>query len=122
MPIYEYNCAKCGKTFEIIQKMSDNPLKTHAKCGGKLTKLISRGGFQFKGTGWYVTDYARKGQNPSSDSGSEGSKTSESSTKSATDSKDGGSEKTPAATASATPATSESKDKPSRKSKKTGDS
>src|SRR5262245_60342501 len=60
MPIYEYSCAKCGKTIEVIQKMSDKPLKTHAGCGGKLTKLISAAGFQVKGTGWYVTDYARK--------------------------------------------------------------
>jgi putative FmdB family regulatory protein len=61
MPIYEYECSKCGKTFEVIQKMSDKPLKKHAGCGGTLTKLISAAGFQFKGTGWYVTDYARKG-------------------------------------------------------------
>ena len=61
MPIYEYECGKCGKTFEVIQKMSDKPLKKHEKCGGSLTKLISAAGFQFKGTGWYVTDYARKG-------------------------------------------------------------
>jgi len=60
MPIYEYECAKCGKTIEVIQKMSDKPLKQHEGCGGKLTKLISASGFQFKGTGWYVTDYARK--------------------------------------------------------------
>lgn len=60
MPIYEYECAKCGKTIEVIQKMSDKPLKKHASCGGSLTKLISAAGFQFKGTGWYVTDYARK--------------------------------------------------------------
>lgn len=60
MPIYEYECAKCGKTFEIIQKMSDKPLKKHKDCGGTLTKLISASGFQFKGTGWYVTDYAKQ--------------------------------------------------------------
>src|SRR5215469_1315180 len=60
MPIYEYECAKCGKTIEAIQKMSDKPLKKHEGCGGTLTKLISAAGFQFKGTGWYVTDYARK--------------------------------------------------------------
>ena len=60
MPIYEYECAKCGKTIEVIQKMSDKPLKKHEGCGGSLTKLISAAGFQFKGTGWYVTDYARK--------------------------------------------------------------
>ena len=61
MPIYEYECSKCGKTIEVIQKFSDKPLKKHAGCGGNLTKLISASGFQFKGTGWYVTDYARKG-------------------------------------------------------------
>jgi putative FmdB family regulatory protein len=60
MPIYEYECKKCGKTIEVLQKMSDKPLKKHAGCGGTLTKLISAAGFQFKGTGWYVTDYARK--------------------------------------------------------------
>src|SRR6266702_3986383 len=60
MPIYEYECSKCGNTIEVIQKMSDKPLKKHAGCGGALTKLISAAGFQFKGTGWYVTDYARK--------------------------------------------------------------
>ena len=61
MPIYEYECAKCGRRIEAIQKMSDKPLKKHEGCGGTLTKLISAAGFQFKGTGWYVTDYARKG-------------------------------------------------------------
>src|SRR6516164_8799890 len=60
MPIYEYECAKCGKRIEAIQKMSDKPLKKHEGCGGSLSKLISAAGFQFKGTGWYVTDYARK--------------------------------------------------------------
>src|SRR5690349_16838225 len=65
MPIYEYECSKCGKTIEVIQKMSDKPLKKHEGCGGGLTKLISAAGFQFKGTGWYVTDYARKGQGES---------------------------------------------------------
>ncbi len=60
MPIYEYHCAKCDQTIEVIQKMSDKPLKKHEGCGGMLTKLISAAGFQFKGTGWYVTDYARK--------------------------------------------------------------
>src|SRR5215475_10853588 len=60
MPIYEYKCTKCGERIEVIQKMSDKPLKKHADCGGTLHKLISAAGFQFKGTGWYVTDYARK--------------------------------------------------------------
>ena len=63
MPIYEYACSKCGKTIEVIQKFSDPVLKKHQGCGGSLTKLISASGFQFKGSGWYVTDYARKGKN-----------------------------------------------------------
>ena len=63
MPIYEYACKKCGKTIEVIQKFSDPVLKKHQGCGGSLTKLISASGFQFKGSGWYVTDYARKGKN-----------------------------------------------------------
>ena len=71
MPIYEYSCSKCGKTIEVIQKFSDPVLKKHQGCGGTLTKLISASGFQFKGSGWYVTDYARKGQ---SGGDSEGSK------------------------------------------------
>ena len=61
MPIYEYRCAKCGNVFEVLQKFSDAPLKKHEKCGGKLEKLISAAGLQFKGEGWYVTDYARAG-------------------------------------------------------------
>jgi len=70
MPIYEYNCKKCGQTIEVIQKFSDPILKKHNGCGGALTKLISASGFQFKGTGWYVTDYARKGK-PNSDASAE---------------------------------------------------
>jgi putative FmdB family regulatory protein len=73
MPIYEYSCSKCGKTIEVIQKFSDPVLKKHQGCGGKLTKLISAAGFQFKGTGWYVTDYANKGKNRDSE-GSKGVK------------------------------------------------
>ncbi|HVN78452.1 MAG TPA: FmdB family zinc ribbon protein [Terriglobia bacterium] len=67
MPIYEYRCEKCGHHFEVIQKFSDEPLRTCSSCKGKLTKLISQTSFQFKGSGWYVTDYAKKSQ-PRSDS------------------------------------------------------
>lgn len=74
MPIYEYECAKCGKTIEVIQKMSDKPLKKHAACGGTLTKLISAAGFQFKGTGWYVTDYARKGSGDNAETAKDNAK------------------------------------------------
>ncbi len=63
MPIYEYQCSKCGNVFEVLQKFADKPLKKHEKCGGKVQKLISRSGFQLKGGGWYATDYARAGAN-----------------------------------------------------------
>jgi putative FmdB family regulatory protein len=57
MPIYEYECADCGKKFEIFQKISEEPLKDCNDCGGRLHRLISMCSFQLKGTGWYVTDY-----------------------------------------------------------------
>ena len=58
MPIYEYSCRKCGAHVEAMRKVSDKPLVKHAGCGGRLEKEWSRTGFQFKGSGWYVTDYA----------------------------------------------------------------
>jgi putative FmdB family regulatory protein len=60
MPIYEYECTKCGKIEEIFQKFSDKPLVKCKHCSGKLHKLISHSSFHLKGTGWYVTDYANK--------------------------------------------------------------
>ncbi|MEP7148894.1 MAG: zinc ribbon domain-containing protein [Acidobacteriota bacterium] len=60
MPIYEYKCRKCGEHFERRQTLSDEPLKSCEKCGGGLEKQWSLSGFQFKGAGWYVTDYAGK--------------------------------------------------------------
>jgi putative FmdB family regulatory protein len=60
MPIYEYTCQKCKAHTEILQKITDKPLTRCKKCGGKLEKQWSQTGFQFKGTGWYVTDYASK--------------------------------------------------------------
>ena len=60
MPIYEYECSKCGKIEEAFQKLSDKPLNKCADCGGKMHKLISHSSFHLKGTGWYVTDYANK--------------------------------------------------------------
>lgn len=60
MPIYEYKCNECGEHFEKRQSISDEPLKTCEKCGGGLEKQWSLSGFQFKGGGWYVTDYAGK--------------------------------------------------------------
>jgi putative FmdB family regulatory protein len=63
MPLYEYRCAQCDRVFEIIQKFSDEPLTVHEGCGGKVERLISAPGLQFKGSGWYITDYARAGAN-----------------------------------------------------------
>ncbi len=60
MPIYEYKCLKCGAVLEALQKISDKPLKKCPKCKGPLKKVISPPALQFKGTGWYVTDYAQK--------------------------------------------------------------
>src|SRR5262249_39645916 len=62
MPIYEYQCQTCGKKTELIQRMADPPLATCPQCGGEVKKLISSPAVQFKGTGWYVTDYAGKGK------------------------------------------------------------
>jgi putative FmdB family regulatory protein len=63
MPLYEYQCENCGDVFELIQKFSDEPTAIHEKCGGKVHRLISAPALQFKGTGWYVTDYAKGGSN-----------------------------------------------------------
>ena len=94
MPLYEYKCNSCGKNFEVLQKFSAAPLEIHAECGsGPVERLISPPAFQFKGTGWYVTDYAKSsGSGPakggdSKDSGSSESKSSESSAKSDSSSK-----------------------------------
>jgi putative FmdB family regulatory protein len=63
MPIYEYKCQQCGAHLEVRQSVSDAPLTTCEKCHGRLEKQWSLSGFQFKGAGWYVTDYSRKGSN-----------------------------------------------------------
>ena len=60
MPIYESQCAKCHTRFEVVQKSSDARLKKCEKCGGPLKKLVSASAIQFKGNGWYITDYAKK--------------------------------------------------------------
>ncbi len=61
MPIYEFRCKKCHDQIEVFQKLSDKPPTRCRKCGGRLEKQFSRTSVQFKGQGWYVTDYARKG-------------------------------------------------------------
>jgi len=61
MPLYEYECEACGHRFEVIQKFSDAPIEKCPSCGSKVRKLQSAPAFQFKGSGWYVTDYAKTG-------------------------------------------------------------
>ena len=60
MPIYEYECAKCGREFELMQKISDKPITRCEVCGGRVRRLISNTAFVLKGSGWYVTDYPSK--------------------------------------------------------------
>jgi putative FmdB family regulatory protein len=70
MPLYEYECRKCGHRFERIQKFSDAMVKKCPECGGKVEQMISAPAVQFKGSGWYVTDYAkRSGSSSGSESG-----------------------------------------------------
>jgi putative FmdB family regulatory protein len=72
MPLYEYECDACGQRFEVIKKFSDPPAESCAKCGkGPVHRLLSSPAIQFKGSGWYITDYAQKGK---SDGGSSAGK------------------------------------------------
>ena len=84
MPLYEYKCENCGDVFEVMQRFSDAPLTQHSKCGGNLHRLISAPALQFKGSGWYVNDYAKassaapNGSAKKDDSGAKSSSESES--------------------------------------------
>jgi putative FmdB family regulatory protein len=67
VPIYEYQCTKCGEVFEAFQKITDEPLTQCKFCHSRVEKLISHSSFQLKGSGWYLTDYARKSSSSSMD-------------------------------------------------------
>lgn len=82
MPLYEYECKQCHHRFEKIQKFSDEPEKVCPKCGAAVEQLLSAPAVQFKGAGWYVTDYAKKGGTAKSPSGDAGSSSSEKKTES----------------------------------------
>ena len=71
MPLYEYQCDACAHRFEVIQKFSDSPVDVCPKCGGAVKKLLSSPAIQFKGTGWYITDYARSGSTSSGENKSD---------------------------------------------------
>lgn len=98
MPLYEYQCDACGHRFEVIQKFSDAPIDTCPKCGATVHKLMSSPAIQFKGSGWYITDYAKKDSTSATQAGSakEGSKTA---------SGDSGGSSTAGSAAPSTPAT-----------------
>ena len=87
MPLYEYLCKKCGHRFEKLRMFSDKPFKKCPECGGAVEQLISASSVQFKGSGWYATDYAKKGASGSSSSSSSSSE-SDSSSKEASEAKD----------------------------------
>ncbi len=90
MPLYEYKCHQCGKHFDVLQKFSDEPLKTHEECGGALERLVSASAFNFKGTGWYVTDYAKSNSSIPSHGEGKGGEKSEGKSDSKSDSKSDG--------------------------------
>jgi len=62
LPVYEYECTSCGNQFEIMQKITDKLLDSCPSCSGKVRKLVSNCSFKLKGSGWYVTDYAKKSE------------------------------------------------------------
>jgi putative FmdB family regulatory protein len=70
MPLYEYQCESCDERFERIQKFSDPPVEVCPSCGGTVKKLLSSPAIQFKGSGWYITDYAKKSSTDSKPSSS----------------------------------------------------
>jgi putative FmdB family regulatory protein len=91
MPLYEYECKKCHHRFEKIQKFSDRMVKKCPDCGGPVEQMISAPAVQFKGSGWYVTDYAKKSSAQSSSDGSGKDSKKEDKSKSESSSKEGSS-------------------------------
>jgi putative FmdB family regulatory protein len=114
MPLYEYKCSKCGETFEVLQKFSDAPLTRHKGCRGALHKLVSAAGLQFKGSGWYVNDYASK---PAG--GSEGKSESNNDSKPESKSSDSKSSESSASESKSGASESKSESKPAAKESKT---
>ena len=103
MPLYEYLCEKCGSKFELIEKFSAEPKTVHEGCGGSVHRLISAPALQFKGSGWYITDYAKSG---STSTGSEAKKAGEAKeSKGSSDSKSSDSPSSPSTSTSTTTAT-----------------
>jgi putative FmdB family regulatory protein len=111
MPLYEYECDACGQRFEVIRKFSDPPLDACTLCTkGPVRRLLSSPAIQFKGTGWYITDYAQKGKAGSSDSTGTTKDDSKSSETKGGDTKSSDASSSSPAPASSTPAKSASSD------------
>lgn len=100
MPLYEYECESCGRRFERIQKFSDPPIAECPHCAGPVRKLMSSPAIQFKGSGFYITDYARSGK------GGEGESTGKSGSADKSSSKTTGGEKTESTSTAASPSPS----------------
>jgi len=99
MQLYEYQCSKCDKIFEVIEKFSDAPLTVHEGCGGQVVRLLSAPAFQLKGSGWYATDYPKSGSEKKGETASNG----------ASDSKDSKDSKSSESKSDSKPAASDTK-------------
>src|SRR5436190_2019799 len=115
MPLYEYECDACGERFEVIQKSFSTPApEACAKCGkGPVHRMLSSPAIQFKGTGWYITDYAQKGKSDSGSGGSKGKSSDSGKSDSATDSKSDAATPKESSAKSDTPASAPSSTTPS---------
>jgi len=114
MPLYEYECDACHHRFEVIQKYSDPLIDTCPKCGSTVQKLLSSPAIQFKGSGWYITDYARAGK---SDTAGQSSGRGDGSTSNETKSESGGESKSESSSESKSETKSESKTESKTESK-----
>jgi len=122
MPLYEYECKKCGHRFEKIQKFSDRMVKKCPECGGQVEQMISAPAVQFKGSGWYVTDYAKKSSSPGSSGNSDSSskEKKDDKPKSESGSKDSSSKESSSKESSAKDSSSSSKESSSKESPRKG--
>jgi putative FmdB family regulatory protein len=122
MPLYEYECKKCGHRFEKIQKFSDRMVKKCPECGGQVEQMISAPAVQFKGSGWYVTDYAKKSSSPGSSGNSDSSskEKKDDKPKPESSSKDSSSKESSSKESSAKESSSSSKESSSKESPRKG--
>jgi putative FmdB family regulatory protein len=112
MPLYEYQCDACGARFELIRKFSDPPVQVCPTCGAEgLRKLVSSPAFQFKGSGWYVTDYAKKSGQPATSAKADEVKAEAKADATSDAKKDAAHDKPGAGAPAPAPATSSDKDK-----------